>query len=138
MKIKWDESICLGVPQLDEDHRRLIQTLNFIEAHQDDDVRSEAISVVIEQIREFASHHFRHEEEYMLRIDYPEYHAHKEQHKLFKGTIAALCIDVMNHKKTAPKEIYHYLSDWVINHLLRTDKQIQAFTEARQACNKTV
>jgi len=137
MKVEWNESICLGVPRIDEDHKRLIQILNFIEAHQDDDVRTEAISTVIEQIREFTSNHFRYEEEYMLRINYPDYEAHKEQHKIFKGKIAALCIDVMNHKKNTPKEIYHQLSEWVVNHLLRTDKQIQAFTEARQACNET-
>ena len=80
MKIQWDESISLGVPQLDNDHKRLIQILNFIEAHQYDDVEAEAISIVIEQIREFASSHFRHEEEYMLKINYPEYRIHKEEH----------------------------------------------------------
>ena len=137
MKIKWDESICLGVPQLDEDHKRLIRTLNFMEAHQDDDVRSESISVVIEQIREFASHHFHHEEEYMLKVGFPDYQTHKEQHRQFREKYAALCIDVMNHKETTPQDIYNYLSDWVTNHFLDFDKELRTFLETKKAHNGT-
>ena len=74
----------------------------------------------------------------MTRINYPGYTAHKQQHKQFKEKTASLCIDVMNHKENTPADIYRYLSEWVINHTLRADKQIQAFLEAQQACSKRV
>jgi hemerythrin-like metal-binding protein len=138
VKIQWEESISVGVPQLDEDHKKLIGILNYVDAHQDDGVESEAISLVMEQIREFASSHFRHEEEYMLSIDYPEYDAHKKLHKQFREKTAALCLDIMDHKKTAPKDIYHFLRNWMIEHMLHVDKRLQAFAEAKQACTKNV
>ncbi|MBL7215646.1 MAG: hemerythrin family protein [Phycisphaerae bacterium] len=138
MKIKWDKSIGVGVPQLDEDHKRLVDILNYIDAHQSDDVKSETVSLVMEQIREFASSHFRREEKYMQSIDYPEYDSHKILHKQFREKTAALCIDVMNHKKTTPQNIYHFLHNWVLEHMLHADKQIQAFVEAKQACKETV
>lgn len=138
MKIQWDESISVGVPQLDEDHKRLIGLLCYMDDHQDEHVESESISLTMEQIREFASSHFRREEEYMQSIGFPEYDAHKKAHKKFKEKTASLCVDVMNHHQETPQDIYRFLHDWVTNHILGTDKQIRAFKEARQQCeNKT-
>lgn len=135
MRIHWEKSIGIGVPQLDEDHKRLIGIFNYLNAHQTEDVNSEIISLVIEQIREFASRHFPREEAYMESIDYPDYEAHKKQHKHFREKTAALCVDVMNHKDTAPKDIYQLLHSWVVEHILHEDKLIQAFNQAKTACD---
>lgn len=136
--IEWDESISVGVPQLDEDHKRLLGILNDIEDHQDDDVKSEPISLIIEQVREYASSHFRREELYMQSIAYPGYDDHKRSHKQFMEKTAALCIDVMNQKQDTPKDIHQFLCTWVTEHTLREDQRYKAFNEARQACeNKT-
>ena len=134
MKIEWDESISVGIPQLDEDHKRLIGILNFIENHKEDDVKSEPISLVVEQIREYASSHFRREEHYMRSIEYPGYDDHKQMHKKFMEKTAALCLDVMNRKKDTPKDIHQFLSLWVAEHILREDQRYKAFNQARQAC----
>ena len=138
MKIVWDESISVGVTQLDEDHKRLLDILYYIEAHRNDDVKSEPISLVLEQIREFASSHFRREEKHMQSIEYPEYDSHKRSHKQFMEKTAALCIDVMKQKKETPQDIHQFLYTWVVEHILREDQRYKAFNEARQACeNKT-
>ena len=132
MKTEWDESITTGNRQLDDEHKRLIQILNRIEAHQNDPVESEAVSLVIEEIREFASYHFRHEEKYMQQINFPDFEDHKEQHKRFREKIASLCLDVMDHKKEAPKNIYQCLSDWVANHTCCADKKFCEYSEKPQ------
>lgn len=136
MRIHWEKSIGMGVRQLDEDHKRLIGIYNYLNAHQTEDVSSEVISLVMEQIREFASRHFPREEAYMESIDYPDYEPHKQQHKQFREKTAALCIDVMNHKETAPKDINRFLHSWVVEHILHEDKLIQAFNQAKAACEK--
>ena len=135
MRIHWDRSIGIGVPKLDDDHKRLIGTMNYLRAHQHQGVASEAVSLVIEQIREFASLHFPREEAYMESIDYPDFEAHKQQHKQFREKITALCLDVMGHKTSAPEDIYRFLHQWVIEHILHEDKQIQAFNQAKIACS---
>ena len=137
VKIKWDKSLCVGIPEIDEGNKQLIQTFNLIEKHQNDDVTAEPVSLVVEQMRKIASVHFSREEKYMRGIDYPHYDAHKDEHKQFREKTAALCIDVMNRKKTAPKDIYNYLSDWIIDHILRADKEIARFVQNKQTCPAT-
>lgn len=134
MTIEWDESIGVGVPHLDEDHKRLIGILNFIEAHQDTDVQSEPISQVVEQIREYASTHFPREEKYMRSIKYPDVDAHKIIHKQFMEKTATFCVDVMNQKKETPSDIHQFLSRWVTEHILREDQRYKAYRQACQAC----
>jgi len=137
MKTTWNENVSIRIPLIDKEHKQLMRILEQIEEHQHDNVGSEAISTVIDQLREFASSHFRHEEDYMHQVGFPGYQAHKEQHKRFRERTAAFCVDVMNQKDTTPQEIYHYLSDWVANHVLDSDKKLQAFLEARQSHDNT-
>ncbi len=134
MKIEWDPSIEVGVARLDEDHRRLVSLLNYLENYHEMDVRSEAVALAIEHIREYASLHFRHEEAYMQSIDYPDMESHKQAHKQFKERTGALCIDVMNKKEGTPKAIYDFLFDWISRHILREDKKVRTFNEAKSAC----
>lgn len=132
----WGKDTGREESQIGRHHQRLMQIFHQIEEHQHDDVRSEAISLIIDQLREVASHYFRYEEEYMVRVGYPGYQAHEEQHKQFRKKIAALCVDVMNHKETAPQDIYRYLSEWVEKHLLDSDKQMQTFMDIQQVHNE--
>ncbi len=136
MKIKWGTSLSVGIPEIDEGNKQLIQTFDLIEKHRNDDVKAEPVSLVVEQMRKHASAHFSHEEKYMLAVNYPHYYAHKDEHKQFREKTAALCINVMNHKKTAPMDIYNYLSGWVIDHILHTDKEIGQFVQNRQTFAK--
>ena len=131
MAIEWDESIGVGVPQLDEDHKRFIGILKYIEAHQNADVRSEPISLVIEQIREYASTHFPREEKYMRNIEYPHIEEHKHIHKQFMEKTATLCVDIMNKRQETPKDIHQFLTHWVVEHILREDQRYKAFNKIR-------
>lgn len=131
MRIHWESSLAIGVPKLDEDHKRLIGIYNFLTARRDAAVGSETISFVTEQLRKFASTHFPREEAYMESIDYPDFESHKKLHKHFREQTAALCIDVMNHKETAPNDIFQLLHTWIVEHILHEDKRIQAFQQAK-------
>ncbi len=136
VKIKWSRSLCVGIAEIDESNKQLIQTFNLIEKHRDDDVTAEPVSLVVEQMRKNASVYFSREERYMRNVDYPHYYAHKDEHKQFREKTAALCIDVMNRKKTTPIDIYNYLSGWIIDHILHADKEIARFVEKNRHASR--
>ncbi len=127
MKIEWGTSLCVGIPEIDDGNRQIVQIYNHIHEHRNDNVAAESISFAVEKMREHASTHFRCEEKYMKSIGYPGYYAHKDEHKEFKEKTATLCIDVMNRKENVPKEIYNYLSAWIIHHILYADKEVKQF-----------
>lgn len=134
-KIEWDESVSIGHPRLDEHRKYFIHLLNKMEAHQNDLVSSEPVSQIIYQMREFATYYFNLEEEYLAQSDYDQIELHRSQHRKFKEKTALFCVDIMNHKASAPKELYEHLLEWFITHVLETDRQSKPFlqTEHRQA-----
>lgn len=129
-KIEWDESVSVGNPRLDEHRKYFIHLLNKMEAHQDDLVSSEAVSQIIYQMREFATYYFSLEEEYLQQADYEELESHKSQHRGFKEKTASFCVDIMNHKASAPKEIYEHLLQWFVEHVLDLDQQIKPYLQS--------
>lgn len=130
-KIEWDESVSLGHPRLDEHRKYFIQLLNKMEEHQDDLVSSEAVSQLIYQMREFATYYFSLEEEYLEKAEFERLESHKNQHRKFKEKTAAFCIDIMNRKASAPKEIYAHLLEWFVSHVLDSDSQIRPYLQQK-------
>lgn len=130
-KITWDETVSIGHPRLDEHRKYFIHLLNKMDSLQNEAVSSEAVSHIIYQIREFATYYFSLEEEYLEKSDYAKLDLHKHQHRKFKEKTASFCIDIMNHKKTAPKEIYEHLLEWFVGHVLDTDAEIRPFLEKK-------
>ena len=132
MRIEWERSAGAGISQLEDDHRRLVGLLNYLENYHEMDVSSEGIALAVEHIREYASVHFRREEAYMQNIAYPNYESHKQAHKEFKERAGVLCIDVMNKKEGTPKAIYDFLSSWVSGHVQKDDQKVRAFAETKE------
>ena len=126
-EIVWEESFSVGVKDLDEQHKQLIKMVNTLINKEDVKVDSETISDVLTELTKYAEYHFEKEEQYLIDYDYPEYSAHKEQHKVFKKKVVTFCIETMAEKVTIPAEILSYLKSWLVNHILESDMKYKTF-----------
>ena len=126
-KIIWDESFSVGIQEIDKQHKKLIEIINRLIETRNVTVYSETISDVLSEMTKYADYHFRTEEEYMLKYEYPDYSLHKEQHKEFLKKTVAFCLDTMEYKKTVPVEVLSYLKNWLTNHILKSDMKYKAF-----------
>ncbi len=79
-RIEWHETYALGFPQLDEDHRRLVNLANDIIAALDDKDHEECkrrAAVFVDALRE----HFPREERFLAEIKYPKLDLHAGYHR---------------------------------------------------------
>lgn len=83
-KIMWGEDFSVGVRDLDEQHKRIVAVVNTLIGMIDTKVESEVISDTLTKMTQYASDHFKAEEQYMLDYGYPEYLSQKKQHQEFK------------------------------------------------------
>src|SRR5512140_2024092 len=76
----WDDTLSLGIPEIDEDHRRfisLIDDLNHaVMPRRDKPEIERSLKLVVEDAR----NHFEHEERLLSRHRYPEVNRHAELH----------------------------------------------------------
>jgi len=89
-KIKWFDIFETGIPFIDDDHKRLVEILQKIEAaHERADIRGcrSAIGAFLDE----AKAHFKREEKYMQVTSYSDIAAHvKEHRKLIECVVGLL------------------------------------------------
>ena len=58
----WNESFDTGLPEIDEQHRRLVQLLNTLASHIAFGSGVQEVSVLLDELADYAVYHFQTEE----------------------------------------------------------------------------
>ena len=117
-----------GIEFIDNEHRRLFEiadevyelSINEFIADKYDNIRE-----VLRELREYTKLHFTHEEEYMKSINYKKMFSQIIEHKEFVEKLEELDIDSFDENSDEViSEILEFLTSWLVNHILYSDKQI--------------
>ena len=71
--------------------------------------------------------HFKHEEDWMKELNYPDFDAHQREHKDFIYRIAMFNLSFTSLDAKMVQEIIEFLREWIIQHLSVTDQKITTF-----------
>ncbi len=119
-KIVWKERFSVGVPALDEQHKRLIDLINNL---RDSDRKGIALETVTGMI-EYASVHFKAEEALLRQAGYSELPTQQREHKAFIDQAEAVSKKDLNDPRTAT-ELVRYLHAWLLHHILEEDMKFK-------------
>ena len=121
--IKWNNKYCMGISIIDEEHKKLIGFLNkAIDAKEHGDNKEE-LQEVLEEMTKFALEHFKTEEAYMSKYEYPDYLLHYNEHLNFSLHMIIYNNQVINGEYKIMDELYNYLQEWLVHHIQKTDKK---------------
>lgn len=85
MHLEWRSMLEVGVAEMDDDHRRLIELLNRAQDASADDDQRASLSV-LHELQDFVAWHFAREELLMARLRYGGSGAHRNEHgQLLEG-----------------------------------------------------
>ncbi len=134
MAIIWRKGMSVGNDIIDHDHHFMINFINTIELVLQKPEEKEMLLAVIEQLREYASNHFRREESIQRRIQYPQSIHHKNEHTQLMKDIDSLIIEIESTKSAEEianrsEGIIGVLRDWLINHVLKEDMKLKPYLE---------
>jgi len=126
----WNDHFKTGLPEVDQQHRRLVDLLNLLASHLAYKTDLPELRSVIDALAEYTAYHFRTEEEIWhqyLPEDADEIQ-HREIHDRFISTVDSLRRD----QEAKPAEVViqdalAFLARWLASHILETDKRM-AFT----------
>lgn len=131
-RIQWSNSLSLGVKQVDDQHKRLIQLANNLISAIRTDVADDILGTVFNELREYSIFHFRDEELLMKDIGYPGLSEHMKQHEEFRERVARYESDFTGNNRISPSELMEFLGDWLINHIATSDMQIAKFIRTQR------
>lgn len=122
---------CLtGIEQIDNEHRELFTLINqsIKMVSETDDINAIAKNLIA-KLKDYASNHFKHEEEYMESIHDPELEMQKKEHAAFTKKICSFEIDTTSDEsaRTSLNELLEFLVRWLYRHILSSDIMIGKF-----------
>lgn len=118
----------IGIPMIDEEHTHLFELVE--EAYQllkkefvyD---KYDQLMTIIQELTDYTKKHFSDEEEYMEAIDYPAIFIQRAQHKFFVKKLEEVSeMDLDENQDDVIEELLAFLTDWLVNHIMKMDKLI--------------
>ena len=131
----WKDEYMTQIRELDEQHQKLVALVNSFYAdllqYQNNEQKREIVMRTLHALVDYSCYHFEAEENLMRKYEYTEYEQHKEEHERFKSQIARFIQEQTETPLVAPFPIVVFLRDWLITHIMKTDKQYGPFLTAR-------
>lgn len=117
-----------GIALIDDEHKRLFEiireTRDVIEAELLHD-KYDQIVHILEELKDYTIMHFQDEENYMQSICYDGLELQQMAHIAFVDRLNEINLDdVDEDQKKYLDELMDFLLNWLINHILKMDKQI--------------
>ncbi len=127
MRLKWNEELSTGIPQMDEQHRKLIDILNqFYEAIEKGE-KVQGIEALLRGAEEYTIYHFSSEEKFMEEIGYPELEAHRKAHQNLINEVRSAKEKHEQGDEKAIRELAAFLLSWLYTHIAKTDRKYGEF-----------
>lgn len=120
----------IGINEIDEEHRRLFELIASTDAalKGTEEPVGHAL-LLINELKQYATTHFAHEEKYMESIDDPELPRQKKEHAAFIEKVNSYSFDSVTDDTAVAviRELLEYLSKWLMSHILGSDILIGQF-----------
>ena len=128
-KIEWDNSLSVGIDQVDEQHKMLIKRLSDLSAAVEMKQGETEIMKTLEFMLDYTDFHFTSEEEQMQAKNYPGLDYQLTQHAEFKHTLKQIIEDFEEEGPTRAlvTSINTFLYNWLVNHIKVVDQRFGDF-----------
>ncbi len=135
--IVWNDTLVTGIDKIDEQHQILVNLFN--EANTKLAVNNNVgfLEQITRDMLSYALYHFETEEKLMQEYSYIEDKTedddtHIQQHRSFSTKVVAVRNDIKAGILISREDLLSFLNNWLINHILNTDKRLAAFLLASE------
>jgi len=125
--INWNDRLSVDVAEIDQQHKRLITMINELNDAMKVGKGKDLLGPIVNNLVEYAVTHFKTEEKYFAQFGYPETDQHKKEHEAFVQKVSDFKSGFESRKISLTIEVMDFLSDWLKNHIMATDKKYSRF-----------
>lgn len=135
--IVWNDELVTGVPEIDDQHRILVNTLNEAGVKLTGNRDTAMLEQITRDLLSYALYHFETEESLMAQYAYQDESAadaatHRQQHRSFSAKVVAVRDGLKTGVPISREDLLSFLNQWLINHIMNTDKKLGAYIIARR------
>jgi len=127
--IEWREDFLIGLPEVDHEHRHLIEGINALHEQISSGASTSDVCAVLGGIQSDIAAHFALEEKNMVSLGYPGYGEHKADHERLLDDILDITDEVHESGRYDAQELSRRLSEWFGRHFRTQDAQLHHWLE---------
>ena len=124
---KWIDSLSVGIPQVDREHKILVKLINQLNAAIIENKNRPILSAILDALLDYTAIHFKHEEQIMEKFGYPTLDEHKQIHIGFVNKIKDVINDFETGKNIVSSDLLEFLKEWLFDHIMGTDQLYSSF-----------
>lgn len=126
--MEWMDGYAVGIEEVDNDHRALIELINDLYAALSSGSSDEDIVGFLTEVHTSVAAHFTAEERIMRSSAYAEYDAHQRDHARLLDEILGMIDDYSEVYSLAPELLATRLENWFMAHFRTHDARLHDMT----------
>ncbi|MDD3815479.1 MAG: bacteriohemerythrin [Desulfocapsaceae bacterium] len=129
-QIEWSDSMSVKNAVIDTQHKEWIAIYNRLDhvlLHGGSNELFNAVADAFQAMQEYASYHFRQEEQYLKEIHYPDLVTHKRLHTDFDDQLYKYSRQIRNGELILGSEVMSILKNWLLHHIMQEDQKYCVF-----------
>ena len=125
--ITWTDNFSIDKGLIDTQHQKLIELINDLYDAFLQGKANEHLSDIIKELATYTISHFKVEEDFFEKVNYPETEEHKKQHIDFVDKIVVFNTKLEAKEVSLSYDIMNFLRDWLQKHILVSDRKYIPF-----------
>ncbi|WP_420237331.1 bacteriohemerythrin [Telmatobacter bradus] len=129
--MEWNDRLSVGIMVLDEDHKKLVAMINELFDNIMAENSKEKLGAVLNKLIQYTVEHFKREEAFFARTNYPLAAEHiKEHQKLTEQVLKVQSDFEKNIDATLSLHVMNFLRQWLTKHIQGEDHKYTAHLNA--------
>jgi hemerythrin len=125
--ISWSDKFSVGIVELDDQHKQLIEMINELEESSGENDNETVIGLAIMKLDSYAHYHFATEEKLFAERGYPDAEDHTQKHQELSYQVKKIFGRFFNGGEDVREELTNLLASWLENHMLVEDMKYAEF-----------
>ena len=125
---QWDAHYVTGLPDVDDQHRHLVDVLNQLGGllTRPEGATIGEVEAIFSELAAYAVYHFEEEEALMVRTQVAPHHVayHRREHRAFLAEVTTLHAGIAPDDVGSAKPLLQFLIYWLAYHILGSDQSL--------------
>ena len=129
--LTWSDALSVNIKEIDDQHKKLVSMVNHLHAAMLKGEGRIVVGPILAELTAYTVYHFKAEEGYMEKYSYPSLQTHRLEHQRFVKRVGDFETAYNEGKIALSNEVMHFLSDWLKDHIMGTDKKFGPYFNSK-------
>ena len=132
----WRSEFSVNIDSIDNQHKELFALTGKLAKSIRNSEGEQPVNLILNELVKHAEFHFKYEEDFFHKYNFPDAENHIKFHRNFEDTIAGFKYISESDKQYLPIRVVSFLYNWLTEHILKEDMAYSSFLSQKMLKNK--